>query len=135
MDGDVRLLVEQVAQGVADTRRVQEVGGDLVQEGLERVVVVLVDHRDVDGRHVQLPGGADATEATPEHEHVRALVSVEAPVLPSLGDDPIIALRSLRARRDAMGGVRRGRRPDWDEISRMPLAEGLGRRGSISSGR
>ena len=72
MHRDVRLLVEQVAQGMAARRRLEQVGGHLVQQGLERVVVVLVDQRDVDVGVLQLPRRADATEATPEHQHVRA---------------------------------------------------------------
>jgi hypothetical protein len=70
--GDVRLLVEQVAQGMAARRRLQQVGGHLVEQRLERVVVVLVDECDVDIGVLQLPRRADAAEATPEHDHVRA---------------------------------------------------------------
>jgi hypothetical protein len=40
-------IVEQVAERVADRGRLEEVGRDLVQERLERVVVVLVDEQDV----------------------------------------------------------------------------------------
>ena len=49
----------------------EQVGGDLVQERLERVVVVLVDHRDGDVGVLELPGGTDATEAPTEDDHVR----------------------------------------------------------------
>ncbi len=70
VDRGVRVLVEQVAEGVADRGRLQQVGGDLVQERLERVVVVVVDDRDVDVRPVQLAGGADAPEPAAEHEYV-----------------------------------------------------------------
>ena len=51
----------------------EQVGGDLVQERLERVVVVLVDQRDVDVGVLELPGRTDAPEATAEDDHVRTL--------------------------------------------------------------
>ena len=77
--GGVRLVVEQVAQRVPDRGRLQQVGGDLVQERLERVVVVLVDDRDVDVGVLELAGGADAPEAAAEDEHVgTARVSIRS---------------------------------------------------------
>ena len=54
VDGDVRLLVEEVAQRVADRGGLEQVGRDLVQERLEGVVVVLVDEDDVDVGVLQL---------------------------------------------------------------------------------
>jgi hypothetical protein len=64
--------VEQVAQGVAARRRLEQVGGDLVQERLKGVEVVPVDQRHVDVGVFQPPGRGDAAEAAPEHEHLRA---------------------------------------------------------------
>ena len=65
------LVVEQIPQRVPDRGGLQQVGGDLVQERLERVVVVLVDHRHGDVGVLELPGGADATEAPTEDDHMR----------------------------------------------------------------
>ena len=45
VDGDVGLVVEEIAQRMSDGRGLEQVGRDLVQERLEGVVVVLVDER------------------------------------------------------------------------------------------
>jgi hypothetical protein len=71
VDGDVRLFVEQVAQRMAARCGFQQVGGHLVQERLEGVVVVLVDHRDIDLGLLELPGHTHAAEATAKDEHMR----------------------------------------------------------------
>ena len=68
VDGDVRLLVKQVAHRMSDGRGLEQVGGELVQERLERVVVVLVHEHDVDVGVLQLPRGADAGEAAAQDE-------------------------------------------------------------------
>jgi len=80
----MRLFVEEVAQGMAAGRGIEQVGGHLVQEWLKRVVIVLVDERDVDGGILELAGGADASEAAPEHQQVgtpgvRAVGAVRCP--------------------------------------------------------
>ena len=54
---------------MADRGRLEEVRGDLVEQRLERVVVVLVDEHDVDVGVLQLARGADAGEPAAEHEH------------------------------------------------------------------
>ena len=73
MDGEVVLLAEEVAQRVPDGDRLQQVGGDLVQERLERVVVVLVDEHDVHVGVLELACGADAGEAAAEDDDPWAL--------------------------------------------------------------
>jgi hypothetical protein len=72
VDGGARVVVEQVAQGVPFRRRLEQVGGDLVEQRLERVIVVLVDDGDVDVGTAELAGGTDAAEAAAENDHVRA---------------------------------------------------------------
>ena len=72
MDARVRLVVDEVAQRMPDGRLVEEAGGDLVEERLERVVVVLVDDDHVHVALLQLPCGPDACEAATENEHQRA---------------------------------------------------------------
>jgi hypothetical protein len=71
--GGVGLVVEQVAQRVAARRGLQQVGRHLVEQWLERVVVVPVDDRDVDLGVLQLTGGADASEAATQDQDPRAL--------------------------------------------------------------
>ena len=71
MEPSVVLLVEEVADRMADGGLLEEPRGHLVQERLEGVVVVLVDEHDVDVALVQLLGGADPGEAAPEDEDAR----------------------------------------------------------------
>ena len=62
MDTGVRLVVEQVTKRMPDGDRREQVGGNLVQERLERVIVVAVDEHHVDVRLAQLPRSADPGE-------------------------------------------------------------------------
>ena len=71
MDGDVGVLVEEVAQRVSHLGGLQQVGRELVEERLERVVVVLVDEDDVGVGVLQRPGRADAAEAAAEDDDTR----------------------------------------------------------------
>src|SRR4029434_5425175 len=48
VDPDVVLLVEEIADRMADRRLLEQPGRDLVEQRLESVVVVLVDEDDVD---------------------------------------------------------------------------------------
>ena len=72
VEARVLLVVEEVTDRMADRRLLQQARRDLVQEGLERVVVVLVDEHDVDVALVQLLGGADSGEAAAEDEDALA---------------------------------------------------------------
>ena len=71
VDGDVRLLVEQIAQRMSDGGGLEQVGRDLVEERLEGVVVVLVDQHHVHVGLLQRPGGAEAGEPAAEHDDAR----------------------------------------------------------------
>ena len=71
MEPSVVLLVEEVADRMADGGLLEEPCGHLVQERLEGVVVVLVDEHDVDVALVQFLSGADPGEAAPEDEDAR----------------------------------------------------------------
>ena len=73
VDGGVRLLVEEPSQRMPDRRRLEQVGGDLVEERLERVVVVLVDEHHVGVGVLQLPSGAEAGETATEDQDARPL--------------------------------------------------------------
>ena len=63
----VLLALEEVTKRVADRRRFEEPGGELVEERLEGVVVVPVDDDDVGVGVLELLGGADAAEAAAEN--------------------------------------------------------------------
>ena len=71
VDGGVRLLVEQVAERVPDDGRLEQVGRELVEERLERVVVVRVYDHDVGLDVLQRAGGADPGEAAAEDDDAR----------------------------------------------------------------
>ena len=73
----VRLLVNKVANRVADRRLLEQPRRHLVQERLEGVVVVLVDEDDVDIALLQLLHGADAREAAADDQDAGAPVAVE----------------------------------------------------------
>ena len=62
--------MQQLADRVADLGGAELVGGDLVQERLEGVVVVLVDDGKLDGGVAELLRGADASEAGTEDDDV-----------------------------------------------------------------
>ena len=69
VEARVVLVVKEIAHRVADRGLLEEAGGDLVQERLERVVVVLVDEHDVDVALLQPVSRSDAREAAAEDEH------------------------------------------------------------------
>ena len=69
VDAHVVLLVEEVADRMADRRLLEETRRHLVEQRLEGVVVVLVDDHDVGVALLQLLGRADPGEAAAEHEH------------------------------------------------------------------
>ena len=56
-------------------RRLEQPRRQLVEQRLERVVVVLVHDNDVDVGVLQLPGGTDPGEAAAENEHPRSLAA------------------------------------------------------------
>ena len=72
MDAGVLLIVEEVAQRMPDLRRLQQGRGDLVQERLERVVVVLVDDHDVHVRLLQRARRTHTREAAAEDQDARS---------------------------------------------------------------
>jgi hypothetical protein len=72
VDPDVVLLVEEIADRMADRRLLEQPRCDLVEQRLEGVIVVLVDEDDVDVALPQLLGSPDPTEATSEDEDARA---------------------------------------------------------------
>jgi hypothetical protein len=59
---------------MSDRRGLEQVGGDLVQERLEGVVVVLVDQHDVDIRVLQRQRCAQTCKASPEDQDPRSLL-------------------------------------------------------------
>ena len=72
MDAGVLLVVEEVAQRVPDLRRLQQSRRDLVEQGLEGVVVVLVHDHDLHVRLLQRARRAHAREATAEDQDARS---------------------------------------------------------------
>ena len=73
----VRLLVNEIANRVADRRLLEQPRRHLVQERLEGVVVVLVDEDDVDIALLQLLHGADAREAAADDQDAGAPIAFE----------------------------------------------------------
>lgn len=71
MDPGVRLVVEQVTKRMSDGALRKQVGGDLIQQRLERVIVVSVDDDHVDVRLAQLPRGADPRESPAQDDDAR----------------------------------------------------------------
>ena len=61
---------------MAHRRLLEETRRHLIEQGLEGVVVVLVDHHYVGVALLQVLGRADPGEAAAEHEHTRPAVSV-----------------------------------------------------------
>ena len=76
MDGDVGLIVEQVAQRMGDLGGVDQVGRDLVEHRLEGVVIVLVDEDHVCVGLLQLAGSADPAEAAAQDQNPRSVCAV-----------------------------------------------------------
>ena len=73
VDGRVVVPVDEVAQRVPDDGGLDQARGELVDERLERVVVVLVDEHDVRVGVLQLLHGADTGEAAAEDDDARSL--------------------------------------------------------------
>lgn len=74
MDAGIRLVIEQVTKGMPHRARREQVGGDLVQEGLERVIVMPVDDHHVDLVLAQLACCADPGEPAAKHQNPRAAI-------------------------------------------------------------
>ena len=72
-DRDVALAPEQLADWRGDIRGGERRGRHLVEQGLEQVMVALVDQRDADPRDVQLTGRGQATEAATQDDDVGLL--------------------------------------------------------------
>ncbi len=65
----VLLVAQDGADRLGDVRRGERRGGDLVEQGLQEVIVVAVDDEHVGGRAAQRPGGEQAAEAaTDDHD-------------------------------------------------------------------
>ena len=76
VDRGVVLVLDEVADRVSYCRRLEEARRELVEERLERVVVVLVDEHDVDVGVLELSRGADPSEAAAEYEDALTLARV-----------------------------------------------------------
>ena len=72
--GPVRSALDEIPQRVAHSGRLEQPRRKLVEERLERVVVVPVDEDDVHVRLLQLPGSPDAREASSEDEDPRTRI-------------------------------------------------------------
>jgi hypothetical protein len=68
--GQIALAAEQAARRRGDRRRRQPGGGHLVEQGLEQMVVGLVDEGDVDVRMAQGLGGFQATETAADDQYM-----------------------------------------------------------------
>ncbi len=86
---DVGLVPEEMAERVGDGAGVEQARRDLVEQGLERVVVVPVDQDHVGVGVLEGAHGPDAGEAAAEDQHARAprratrfLLHGRAPLLP-----------------------------------------------------
>ena len=65
-----RVVAQDVADGRRDLPLREDAGGDLVEQGLEQVVVCPVDQGDPDRRPLEGAGREEAAEATPDDDHV-----------------------------------------------------------------
>ena len=72
LDSNVAVLAHDVAQRLGDLSRRQHSRGDLVQQGLEEVVVAAVDQRHVDGSVPEGADGGQATESPSDNDHPMA---------------------------------------------------------------
>jgi hypothetical protein len=70
----VVLVVHEVPKRVADARRLEQAGRELVQQRLKRVVVVVIDQHHVGVRLLQLLRRADAGEAAAQDHDPRTSV-------------------------------------------------------------
>ena len=68
VDRRVVVVSEQIAQGMPHSRRVEQPGGELVEERLERVVVVPVDENDLGVGVLELLRRADSGEPAAEDQ-------------------------------------------------------------------
>src|SRR5262252_10954085 len=71
MEGDVRVAVQQLADGKPHFRARQLIGSHLVEQRLERVIVTLVDERDPDVGIAQFLERADAAEPGTKDYYMR----------------------------------------------------------------
>src|SRR5215475_12129160 len=71
MESDVRVAVQQLADGKPHFRGRQLIGSHLVEQRLERVIVTLVDERDPDVGIAQFLERADATEPSAKDHYMR----------------------------------------------------------------
>ena len=77
---DVLLLVEEVADRMGDRGLVEQARRELIEQRLERVVVVPVHEHDVQIALAQLLGGSDSAEPSPEDHDARAAARVSSSV-------------------------------------------------------
>ena len=75
VDRGVVLALDEIAERVSHGRRFEQPRRQLVEQRLERVVVVLVHDNDVDVGALQLPCGTDPGEAAAENENPRPLAA------------------------------------------------------------
>jgi hypothetical protein len=71
VDPGVQLAVEQVTKRVPGGALGEQVGGDLLQQRLEREIIVSVDDDHVDVRLAQLPRGTDPREPPAQDKDAR----------------------------------------------------------------
>ena len=105
VDPRVVLVVEKVADRVADGRLLEQARRHLVQQRLERVVVVLVHDDDLDVALLQLLRSADSGKASAEDEDGVAVAVVESG-------------HEAKVRRPH--GSRSSRRDDWPQAIVRP---------------
>ena len=72
MDDRVPLVAHQVTQGMPHGGGLDETGGELVEQGLKRVVAVAVDQDHLRVRLLELLRRADTGEASAEDQDARA---------------------------------------------------------------
>ena len=75
VDRGVVLTLDEIAERVSDGRRLEQPRRQLVEQRLERVVVVPVHDDDVDVGVLQLPCGTDPGEAAAENDDPRPLAA------------------------------------------------------------
>ena len=106
LDGEVGLLVEEIPERVPDDGRFEQGGRQLVEEGLERVVVVLVNEHDLGFGVLEGAGGPDPGEAAAEDDDARA---------------PLVLVAGLSALRHGLSRHQASRRRPVCSVRRQDL--------------
>jgi hypothetical protein len=84
LEGEIFLPAENRSHRLGDLRRQQSRNGNLIQQGLEEVVIVFIDECNAHGSVRQSAGGFDARKACADDDDVREMGGVHGDLLVGL---------------------------------------------------